>query len=138
MTDHIRKSLGLKSLGKSIMTFGSMEEQQECHLVRIGIQLKDGGCFEIPILAGPLICDSLAATPIQFCIKNYSHLQELDIADMAQDCGSTMTPQVLIGSDFYWQLVTGKLIRGEGGPVALQTRLGWVLTGPISSVEQLL
>uniref|UniRef100_A0A1X7VL84 Uncharacterized protein n=1 Tax=Amphimedon queenslandica TaxID=400682 RepID=A0A1X7VL84_AMPQE len=120
----------------SIMTFGSMKEQQECHLAQIGIQLKDGGRFEIPIFAVPVICDRLAATPIQFCIKNYSHLEELNITDMAQDGGSTMATEVLIGSDFYWQLVSGRLIRGEGGPVTLQTRLGWVLTGQISSVEQ--
>jgi len=37
---------------------------------------------------------------------------------------------ILIGSDQYWQLVTGEVRRGEGGPTALHTRLGWVLSGP--------
>ena len=121
----------------SIMTFGSSEaKQQECHTVRIGIQLKDGGYYEISTLTVPLICDSLAAMPVQFCMRKYRHLQELDLADMAQEVGSATTPQVLIGSDYYWQFVTGQIIRGESGPVALQTRLGWVLTGPVSSVEQ--
>ena len=128
VTDHIRKSLGLRSAGRkqmSIMTFGSAEaEQQECHTVRIGIQLKDGGHYEISTLTVPLICDSLAAMPVQFRMRNYRHLQELDLADMAQEVGSATTPQ------------TGQIIRGESGPVTLRTRLGWVLTGPVSSVEQ--
>jgi len=29
-----------------------------------------------------------------------------------------------IGSDFYWEFVTGKTIRGDGGPVAIETTLG--------------
>ena len=121
----------------SIMTFGSAEaEQQECHTVQIGIKLKDGGHYEISTLTVPLICDSLAAMPVQFCMRSYRHLQELDLADMAQEVGSATTPQVLLGSDYYWQFVTGQIIRGESGPVALQTRLGWVLTGPVLSVEQ--
>ena len=36
----------------------------------------------------------------------------------------------LIGSDHYWQLVTDKVIQGESGPTAIQTHLGWVLSGP--------
>ena len=41
-------------------------------------------------------------------------------------------PEVLIGSDNYWQLVTGTVVRGGDGLVAIQTKLGWVLTGPVS------
>ena len=39
---------------------------------------------------------------------------------------------MLIGSDHYWQLVTGTMVRGGDGPVAIHTRLGRVLTGPVS------
>ena len=51
------------------------------------------------------------------------------IADMTQDIGSD-TIEVLIASDYYWQLVSGRVIRGDDGPVALHTMLGCVLTGP--------
>ena len=33
---------------------------------------------------------------------------------------------MLIGSDFYWDFVTGETIRGQGGSVAINTKLGWV------------
>ena len=37
---------------------------------------------------------------------------------------------MLIGSDFYWEFVTGKVV-GEGeGPVAVNTTQGWMLSGP--------
>ena len=35
---------------------------------------------------------------------------------------------MLMGSDFYWKL--GRVIRGTHGPVANQTKLSWVLSGP--------
>ena len=81
------------------------------------------------MLTVPLITDNLAVAPIQLCMRNYSHLSSLDIADMAQDIGSD-TIEVLIWSDYYWQLVSGRVIRGDDGPVALHTKLGCVLTGP--------
>ena len=35
-----------------------------------------------------------------------------------------------MGSDYYWDLVTGGVCRGSGGPTAILTKLGWVLSGP--------
>ena len=37
---------------------------------------------------------------------------------------------MLIGSDFYWELVTGEVIRGTDGRIAINTALGWMLSGP--------
>ena len=56
------------------------------------------------MLTVPLITDNLAIAPIHLCMRSYSHLNSLDISDMAQDVGSD-TIEVLIGSDYYWQLV---------------------------------
>ena len=41
-----------------------------------------------------------------------------------------MPVDVLIGSDYYWELVTGNVCRGVGGPAVIHTKLGWVLSGP--------
>jgi len=46
-----------------------------------------------------------------------------------------MPVDVLIGSDYYWQLVTGSICRGASGPIAIHTKLGWVLSGPSSHDE---
>ena len=42
----------------------------------------------------------------------------------------------MIGSDYYWDLMTGEIRRGESGPVAINTKLGWVLSGPVPSTRQ--
>ena len=38
-------------------------------------------------------------------------------------------PDMLIGSDLYWNVLTGEILRGSGCPIAVNTRLGWVLSG---------
>ena len=38
---------------------------------------------------------------------------------------------VLIGSDFYWEVFTGKVARGENGPIGLEMKVAWVLSGVV-------
>ena len=74
------------------------------------------------------ICDPLTAQPISLCAEKYSHLSKLDLVDVSNG-EAQLEIDVLIGSDYYWELTTGKIRRGQSGPVAIHTRLGWVLSG---------
>ena len=38
---------------------------------------------------------------------------------------------ILIGLDYYWTFVTDEVRRGENGPVAINSRLGCLVSGPI-------
>ena len=61
----------------------------------------------------------------------YEHLSGLNLADSAND-GEEFDLDILIGSDYYWQLVTGHLIHGSSdSPAAMHTVVGWVLSGPV-------
>ena len=48
-------------------------------------------------------------------------------------CSEGLEIDILIGSDQYWELVTGETRHGDSGPVAICTKLGWVLSGPTAS-----
>jgi len=37
---------------------------------------------------------------------------------------------VLIGSDFYWSFMTDGIRQGKGGPTTINSKLGWLLSGP--------
>ena len=41
----------------------------------------------------------------------------------------------MIGSDFYWEVFTRKVARGENGLVGLETEVGWVLSGVVCKRE---
>lgn len=112
----------------SIMTFGSYEEKsQVCEFVKVGLTLQDGDSQQLTLLAVPMICEPLASQPIAFCQNNYEHLSGLDLAD-SSDGHSRLEVDILVGSDQYWDLITGRTRRGASGPVAIDTRLGWVLS----------
>ena len=56
----------------------------------------------------------------------------LELADSA-DSDDVLEVDVLIGSDWYWNLVTGRVIRGKSGPIAIHTKVGWILSGPATN-----
>ena len=61
-------------------------------------------------------------------MSNYPHLAGLTLAD---DCEGEADINILVDADQYWNLVTGRLIRGDSGPSAIHTKLSWVLSGPV-------
>lgn len=82
-------------------------------------------------LVVPYICNPLTLQPISNSKERYDHLLGLDLADSA-DVSDVMEIDVLVGSDLYWDLVTGQVVRGEDGPTA---KVGWVLSGPMDQQE---
>ena len=55
-------------------------------------------------------------------------MEGLKLADYFD--GSQDTIYVLVGSDFYWNIVIGDIVSGDG-PTAISSKLGWLLSGPV-------
>ena len=58
----------------------------------------------------------------------------MELADPTETCND-LEVDVLIGSDMYWSLVTGKVTRSEFGPIAIHSKVGWILSGPVDQHE---
>ena len=56
---------------------------------------------------------------------------------LADTLDETLKPEVcvLIGGDYYGELVMGGVSRGAHGPTAIHTMQGWVLSGPAPLVN---
>ena len=137
--DTVKKALNLESKEMqqlSIATFGTTAQDPRGYgVVRVGLKLKDGRNQELRLITVPSICEPLTAQPISLCLEKFEHLRQLDLAD----CSNGQDPlqiDVLIGADYYWELVTGRTSRSVHGPVAVHTRLGWVLSGPIPKMKR--
>lgn len=76
----------------------------------------------------PVICRPLTQQPTEPAQSSCEHLHGLS----ADRCGEGDLPiSILIGADHYWSLVKGTVVRGAPWePVALATKLGYVLSGP--------
>ena len=129
-----RLALPVKSVDTlMVKTFGSSEEQvHHCEVVDLLLETRGGECLQLSFLAVPLICDPLVSQPLSHVVKMFPHLAELDLVDT----GNESNIDVLVGSDLYWKLVTGRVVRGENGPTAVETVFGWVLSGPLDLAAQ--
>ena len=127
--------LNLETVGEqslSIATFGSDKGSRKvCPIVNVGMCLRGYPSMSLSLYMIPTICEPLVRQPISACVKQYPHLMGLQLADFSST-ELSMPVDVLIGSDFYWQLVTGSVCREAEGPIAIHTKLGWVLSGPFS------
>ena len=83
-----------------------------------------------------LICQLLTAQPTNLCMEMYRHLAGLDLADAGQKKDDLMEVDLLINSDYYQWFVTSETRRGEDGPIAVHTKLGWVQSGTLSMEEE--
>ena len=83
-------------------------------------------------MLSPLFVSLCHANPFSACAEENEHLLGLDLADSA-DGNAQLPIDMLIGCDYYWDLVTGRICRNERGPTAIHTKLGWVLSGPTLS-----
>jgi len=76
-----------------------------------------------------LIVPKLAA-PIRNSVR--AHLAQLHGLPLAHPVTSdeNFHISILIGADFYWQFIQDRIVRGEG-PTAVQSRLGYLLSGSL-------
>ena len=94
-----------------IATFGA--EKQRVKEVR-----KEETSFEtnMNVYAVPKICSELNSQDIESAKRKYPHLNGIEFADRKAE-GSVMEIDLLIGSDYMWEFMEDKTVRGE--PVRL-------------------
>ena len=131
ITDNVSKRLGLKSANTETLhlnTFRkSTHRKQRCEVVSLPIRTNDNKY--VTALNFPIICSPLTE---RVHLQDHPHLQELELADSAESLNSI---DILIGSDHYWDFVTGESIRGDFGPTAVKIKLGWLLSGPTNNSQ---
>ena len=86
------------------------------------------GFIPITVLCHPAICSPMSS---RIEVTHYPHLSGLELANSVHS--SNQSIDVLIGADFYHHFILGEVIRGEDGPVAVSSRLGWLCSGPITT-----
>ena len=133
ITERAKKLLRLEPNGEQLLaiaTFGSNTGQGKvCEIVNVVMTLREYSPMPLSLYVVPTICDPLVSQPIATCIQKSDAFKGLEFADFS-DGGSTLQVDVLIGCDYYWELVMGDVCKSELGPTAIQTKLGWVLSGP--------
>ena len=136
LTDNLKNTLRLPSQQKkqvSIKTIGSADERlKQVDDVAFGIELNGEPDLFLSSFTVPLIGQPLQSQPVNRVIGDNKCFSGFRLADYSTG-EQNLDVDILIGSDFNWNLVTGHTIRGGQGPTAVHTKPGWVLSGPVGS-----
>jgi hypothetical protein len=140
ISNRLKNSLGVQPVNKQsllVKTFGNdFPKLMSCDLVQVSITATDGLELYVNAFSVPVICIPISNQAVEVAVEKYPHLNGLDLADNSSP-SSDVDIDILIGAAFYWNFVSNESRRGEGrGPVALSTRLGWVLSGPIDNLSE--
>ena len=129
----LKEALSLKPIHSEtlvIKTFGSTDEMvQTCDNVQLCVQRVNGLNLYLTANTVPVICAPLQNQCIELSRDNIPHLQGLELADNSFG-HSELEIDLIVGADFYWTFITGRIIRGEYGPTTVESHVGWILSGP--------
>ena len=104
---------------------------QTLDVATMQVETLDGELIPISVLIVPTI-----ATPLynscELPLNSLPHLRGLKLANLTYN-NTQCNISILIGTDHYWSFVQDHIIRGDG-PTAQQSRLGYLLSGPMPSL----
>ena len=141
ITTRLRDRLNLPTVNTRkvlIKEFGNVKgTMQTCDTVQLAVKCADNLTVYINAFVVPLICSPISNQVIDLAKDIYPHLKNLPLADSG-DGLTDMEIDVMIGADFMHCFTLDHVIRGEQplSPVAILTRFGFVLSGPVQIPAQ--
>ena len=129
--------LGIESMTTQkllVNTFGkSNSEEHECGTVRFLLRKPDShDLFELNGFTVPSIC----GTQMSAALGQFPHFNGLDLADSVDIRDPTPGEiSILVGADQFYDIVLGEVRRGDYGPAAISSKLGWMACGPLSLAD---
>lgn len=129
------RSLGLDPIRKewlAVSTFGKqLTESRLRNVVAVDLFPTGGGrAMRVEAYVVPEI-SRIQNEHVEVVKHDFPHLQDIWFSDVCRR-GDELEVDLLIGADYLWRFQTGCMISGEiDEPVALETSLGWVLSGPL-------
>eukprot|EP00112_Aurelia_sp_Birch-Aquarium-sp1_P015523 Seg3448.2 transcript_id=Seg3448.2/GoldUCD/mRNA.D3Y31 product="hypothetical protein" protein_id=Seg3448.2/GoldUCD/D3Y31 len=83
----------------------------------------------------PTVCSPISNQVLALAVDKYPHLKGLQLADFQPGDESEIEKpsEILFGNDMFWLFVEDEVIRGNEakGPVAMKTKLGYIVSGPV-------
>ena len=141
ISQRLRDHLSLPTIGNEIVTiktFGNDEGQTQSYdITQFSVRSPywDTTLFMTAYVV-PVVCAPLRNQQLTFAVQAYPHLKGLPLADFQTE-SSVLDVDILVGLDSYWLFMTGGCIKADsGGPVALESRLGWVLSGELQNCKE--
>ena len=142
VTESLAKKMNLK-LGKKeeimLVTFGSDTPKRiKTPTTKLNIQLKDGSTLKISANVVPQIAGSIHRRPVNLTsVKNWEYLwTEFSLADDFPNNRETSSVDLLIGNDYYLDIILPQKIEIQTGLYMLGSKLGWILARRTTETDE--
>ena len=134
MTEQLTTKLKLSSLWNkslSVSTFdGTKSQYIDTHVVSFSIVVKDGPPIVLCANVLPQITGAIRHGPLlQSDLDFLQTISSDKLADSVPGKGSTSTIDLLVGSDYLWDIVGKDRVVLPLGLLLLSSRLGYIITG---------
>ncbi|OXA47646.1 Pro-Pol polyprotein [Folsomia candida] len=131
----IIKKVGSELVGeewaRNVLFGGTLTAPRKVKSFNVKVQSLDGKhTREILMREAPTICGDIARIPVGPWMKELKR-RKIWLTDFENTIVDSQDVEILIGSDYWGQLVVGKPVLLECGLVAVDTIFGWTLSGPI-------
>ena len=105
-----------------------------CNILELCVSPVNGGeSIKVNACEVPFISKGLENHHFETMKSKFPHLQKLWFSDITQK--KSLEIDMLIGADYLWQFQNGNIVREKPDePVAVETKLGYVLSGPLKIV----
>ena len=139
ITQQLKETLGLRPLARErlcIMTFGSDSDNlKTVDVVNLCLKNVDNDVtVTITAHVVPMIRSPLNYQTVQFAKRSHDHLKDIALSEYNPE--ENLVVDILVGADQYWKIANGEIKRGKSGPVTMNTRAGWTLSGPVENAPR--
>ena len=103
--------------------------------MRVRLKAKYGEDVTLTAICYDKSCSPL---PVKVNVREYVHLDGLEFADNLESENDQESIQILTRSGRYWDLTAVEIIKGseeERGPIAMQSKFGWLIAGPVNNSD---
>ncbi|MEW8547947.1 MAG: aspartyl protease family protein, partial [Candidatus Thiodiazotropha sp.] len=137
ITENLAEKLKLKKTGEQeirLATFGTETPKViKTASTEISLKLNNGDYLNLSANIVPTISGTIQRKSIRLSMENLGHLvKSVELADSIPSENESSTIELLIGNDFYLDLVMSQRIEIHPGLYLLGSKLGWILTGRIN------
>ena len=117
--------------------FGEEEPKEKCYNIHeIEVKsLKGNSSVKRKVTEVPIISKGTRNRCTEKVQSECQHLEVLWFSDIS--IREHLEIDILVGADYLWEFQTGCILRGElAEPVAVETMIGYVLSGPIKGMQK--
>ena len=132
ITQELADTLQLQPTRHELITVSSFGAQvstpKKFAVATICIHTLNGGRIPVSVLVVPKLAAPIRNS-VRTCLHQLLYLKGLSLAHPITS-DDNFHVSVLVGADHYWQFIQDHIVRGNG-PTAVQSRLGYLLSGPL-------